>query len=228
MCGLEKSIGSRLLCVAESIPECRTLVDCGCDHGYVSIYAARNGIAERITASDINRGPLDNAEKEIAAARLTGKIKTVLTNGLDGIEHHDCVVIAGMGGETIMDIISRAEWTKEDCTLVLQPMTKTELLREYLYNEGFGITDEKFVSENGHLYCVIIAKHCGGAGYEPFEKYISRAGLSSPNADEYMDKIIARLAYEYERKCGAGTLSDEEKEKSEMLIASLSKMRRTI
>ncbi len=225
---LEKTLGERLLCVAELIPECDSMVDCGCDHGHVSIYTAKHKNVGRITASDINRGPLDNAEREIAAARLSDRISTVLTNGLDGIEHHDCVVIAGMGAETIVDILSRANWTRDDCTLVLQPMTRAGILREYLYNEGFAITEEKFVREHGHLYCVIVAKHVGTYKAELFEKHISRAGLTSPLSDEYTDKIIARLTFEYEKKCAAGALSEDEKKKCEDEIASLTKMRESI
>jgi len=218
---LEKSIGARLLCVAESIPPCETLVDCGCDHGYVSIYAAAHGKAERITASDINRGPLDNAEREILAAGLSGKIKTVRTNGLDGIEPHDCVVIAGMGGELIADIISRAPWTKDGCTLVLQPMTRSEVLREYLYREGFEIKSEKIVSEGKHIYCVIVATYAEKTDYLPYEKYISRAGLSDPRAREYTQKVLSRLRFEFERKCSSGAFSEEEKKRGERDIRSL-------
>jgi len=225
---MEKSIGARLLCVAECIPHCRSLVDCGCDHGYVSIYAAKNAIAEKITASDINQGPLNNAEREIAAAGQSEKITTVLTDGLDGISPHDCVVIAGMGGETIADIISRAPWTKENCTLVLQPMTKSENLREYLYHEGFCITEEKFVEENGHLYCVIVARYTGDTVYEPYEKYISRAGCRDIYAAEYVDVIISRLKYEFERKVSADVLDDNAKLKSMADICSLSEMREKI
>lgn len=225
---MEKSLGARLLCVARSIPRCTSLIDCGCDHGYVSIYAAENGIAEKITASDINRGPLHNAQKEITAAGQGDKITTVLTDGLDGLSRHDCVVIAGMGGETVADIISRAPWTKKACTLVLQPMTRAEILREYLYRDGFRIEDEKFVTENGHMYCVITAGHVGNVTYEPFEKYISREGLKSELAAEYADRVIARLSYEYERKSSAGALSDEEREQSRADIASLTEMRKTL
>ncbi len=218
---MEKSIGARLLCVAEAIPPCETLVDCGCDHGYVSIYAARHGKAEKITASDINRGPLENAGREIFAAGLSGKIKTVLTDGLDGIEPHDCVVIAGMGGEMIADIISRAPWTKDECTLVLQPMTRAEVLREYLYREGFEIRSEKIVSEGRHIYCVIVTRHTGKTDYLPYEKYISRAALSDSQAREYAEKVLSRLQFEFERKCLSGAMSEEEKRSSERDICSL-------
>ena len=221
---MEKSLGKRLLCVAQSVPKCESVVDCGCDHGHVSIYIAKNAIADKVTASDINRGPLDNAEREIAAARLTGRTTTVLTNGLDGIAPHDCVVIAGMGGEMITDIIGRAPWTKKNCTLVLQPMTRAETLREYLYCEGFKITDEKFVSESGHLYCVITAVYCGETEYEPFEKYISRAALSDAQARQYAEKVLSRLRFEFERKCLSGAITEEDKKNSEQDILSLEKV----
>lgn len=225
---MEKSLGKRLLCVAQSVPKCGSVVDCGCDHGHVSIYIAKNAIAERVTASDINRGPLDNAEREIAAARLTGRITTVLTDGLDGISPHDCVVIAGMGGETIADIIARAPWTKGDCTLVLQPMTRIEMLREYLYREGFSITKECFVEEGGHMYCVITSCFTGAAEYKPFEKYISRAALSDTLAARYTDIVLSRLRYEFERKIAAGVFSDEEKRKVDEDIRSIEEMRKTL
>ena len=47
------------------------------------------------------------------------------------------MVIAGMGGETIRDILRAAPWAADGHhTLLLQPMTKVELLRA-----GCGKTD---------------------------------------------------------------------------------------
>lgn len=221
---MDKKLDARLRAVLESIPACETLVDVGCDHGYVSIYAAERGLAKKITASDINEGPLENARKEIKAAGQGDKIETVLTDGLSGIEHHDCVVIAGMGGETIADIISRAEWTKKNCTLVLQPMTRSEILREYLYREGFSIKREKFVSHNGHMYCIITAHFDGKDGAEPFEKYISRAGLMEENAHEYIEKVTNRLSYEFENRKRAGVLGKDEEEEKRRDIEEMEKL----
>ncbi len=220
-----RELGARLLAVAEAIPFCESLIDCGCDHGYVSIYAAESGRAKKVTASDINSGPLENAKREICAAGLWGRIKTVLTDGLRGIPPHDCVVIAGMGGETIAEIISHAEWTKGGCTLVLQPMTKTDFLREYLYKEGFEIFAERFVCESGHMYTVISARFAGDVKFLPYEKYISRKGLSETFAKEYIDSVQARLSRELESRKAAGVLSEKEKTERERDIASLLKVR---
>lgn len=225
---MNRELGARLLAVAEAIPRCTSMVDCGCDHGFVSIYAMENGRAERITASDINRGPLGNAEKEISAAGFSDKIETRLTDGLCGIDRHDCVVIAGMGGETIAEIISKAPWTKDGVHLILQPMTKPEILREYLYNEGFCIYREQIVREGGHIYSVLSAKFSGDVAFDPYEKYISAAALKESLAKDYADAVYERLLREFKSRSAAGVLSDDEKARREEDLNSLLEVRKTI
>jgi len=221
---LNRELRPRLLAVAEAIPKCVSMVDCGCDHGYVSIYAAKKGIAQNITASDVNEGPLANAEGEIAAEGLSDRIATRLCDGLRGLSPHECVVIAGMGGETIIEIIDAAPWTKNCKALILQPMTKIELLREYLYREGFAIYSEKLVRE-GRLYNVISARFEGKTEYLPYEKYISRACLSDSLAAEYADGCIKRLRKELESRIRAGSLTEEERTLRELDLKSLTEMR---
>lgn len=223
-----KELGARLMAVAMSVPKCESLVDCGCDHGHVSIFAAKNGLAKKITASDINRGPLDNAEREISAAGFSDVITTKLTDGLCGISRHDCVIIAGMGGETIKGIMEACPWAKDRCVFVLQPMTKTELLREYLFGEGFSVINEKITVEAGHMYCIITVTYSGETEYEPFERYISRKGLENELSGEYIDKIIKRLEYETESKKKAGALPENELKKAELDIKSLYEVRKTL
>ncbi len=222
---MEKQLRKRLTAVAEAIPVCESLVDVGCVHGYVAVYAAKNGRARKITASDIKKGPLDRARSEVLAEGLSDIIELRLCDGLCGIERHDCVVIAGMGGETIVGILDAAPWIKDGCTLVLQPMTRSEILREFLYNRGFEITGERIVSESGHLYCVITASYSGKRAFEPYEKYISKSALGADGCREYVDKVICRLEYEYKNKKRAGALSDEECRRFEEDIKSLSQTR---
>ena len=220
-----RELGPRLLAVASAVPPCESVVDCGCDHGYVSIYIAESGRVGRITASDINEGPLENAEKEIASAGFDSVIKTRLADGLCGIDAHECVVIAGMGGETIAEIIGKSEWVKKCKALILQPMTKVEILREYLYRESFCIYKEEIVTESAHMYNIISARFSGNITYAPFEKYISRAALSESLAAEYTDTIIKRLERELSCRSAAGALSEEERFRRETDLKSLREMR---
>ena len=220
-----KSVSARLSAVTELIGKCGTLADVGCDHAYVAIGAVRNGRAEKAYASDIKKGPLENAGREIKKAGLEDRITTVLCNGLEKIPPCECVVIAGMGGEMIADIISRAEWVRKNCTLILQPMTRADILRSYLYENGFETEKEIFVRDAGKLYCILRVRGGEKRAHEPFEKYISREGLGSDGAEEYVDSIIKRLEYEYGQRKSSHAVSGSELCRRGEDIESLREMR---
>lgn len=81
-----------------------------------------------------------------------------LCDGLANIspEETDTVIIAGMGGETIIAILESAIWTKDGAhTLLLQPMTKAAELRRWLSVNGYTFTDERLVWDKNYLYPVL-------------------------------------------------------------------------
>lgn len=226
---MNKSLSERLAAVLRAIPVCESLADVGCDHALVAIHAARENRAKRITASDVREGPLSGARAAVEEAGLSDRIRTVLCDGLCGIEKHECVVIAGMGGETIADILSRAEWTRtKGCTLVLQPMTKAEKLRSFLYENGYDIADEQFVREEGHIYCILTVVFEPGKKHEPYEAYISRGAFLKPLARDYADKVISRLENELRSKVSAKIIDNDERRAREAVLDSLKKRRKMI
>ena len=139
------------------------LSDVGTDHAHLPIYACGHGICPRAVASDINRGPVENARRNIAAAGLSDRIATVCTPGLDGIEKYvpEDITIFGMGGELIASIIDAAPWTRDPAIrLVLQPMSHAEILRAYLLENGFYMLDQTLVKED-KVYQIICAEYDG-------------------------------------------------------------------
>ena len=141
----------------------KVLADVGSDHAHLPIYACASGICPRAIASDINRGPVENAKRNIAAAGLTDRITAVCTPGLDGIQEYapEDITIFGMGGELIASIIDAAPWTRDSAIrLVLQPMSHAEILRAYLLENGFCILDQTLVKEE-KVYQIICAEYDG-------------------------------------------------------------------
>lgn len=141
-----------------------TVIDVGTDHAYLPIYLVGQGISSRALACDINRGPIESAEKNIAAAGLGDKIDTLCTDGLHGTEEYkpDNILIFGMGGELILRILSEAPWVKDSgIGLVLQPMTRAHLLRRWLLENGFEIVGETITYEDKRYYQTIAARYCG-------------------------------------------------------------------
>ena len=89
----------------------------------------------------------------------TDNIEYRLCNGLAGIRPSevDTVTIAGMGGETILSILKAAPWTADgQHTLLLQPQSHEEMVRQYLAENGFAITREALVRDRGTLYTCLL------------------------------------------------------------------------
>ena len=76
-------------------------------------------------------------------------------DGLDSINTRevDSVIIAGLGGITIIDILSRdIEKSKSYKKFILQPRKFSGKLRAFLYENGFNIIRES-LSEEGKFIC---------------------------------------------------------------------------
>ncbi len=148
----------RLNTVASFVERCDTVADIGTDHGFIPAYLIQNDLCKRAIASDINKGPLSSAVKTAQDYNISDKVKFICAPGLDGVApgEADTVIIAGMGGETITEIIHNASWLKEQCVhLVLQPQSKFELLEEFLYNNGYEVLKAKLIYDSGRLYLVL-------------------------------------------------------------------------
>lgn len=152
----------RLDVILSVLPAGCRLADIGCDHAYIPICAIKQGKAVFAYASDVRRGPLENAAKNVIEAGLSEKIALKLADGLDGAEeyHPNTVVIAGMGGELISEIVDRAPFVRSDkITLILQPMTCAAELRKYLLSAGFEIERERLAYEDRHIYQILVCRH---------------------------------------------------------------------
>lgn len=153
-------IGNRLELVASMVPKVPAAADIGTDHAYVPVYLVRNGLAEKVIASDIVEGPCLAAKETVATFGLKDKIEVRLAPGLCGIKPGEvqAVVIAGMGGGTIKEILSDSpEVVAKASHFVLQPMNHESTLRKWLLDNGFCIEDEMLCCEKSRLYVVIKA-----------------------------------------------------------------------
>lgn len=137
------------------------VADVGTDHGYIPVMLCRRGYEGSIIGTDINEGPLNKARRSLVEAGFEDRVILKLCDGLEAVkpETVNTIIVAGMGGDTITGILDRAEWcAREDVRLILQPVTKPEILRYWLINNEFCITSEALVKENGTIYQIICAR----------------------------------------------------------------------
>ena len=192
------------------------VADVGTDHAYLPIYLCKLGKIRSAVASDINEGPVARAKINIATHSLAKKIAVCHTDGLTGIEAYSPtdIIICGMGGELIAEIIKRAEWTKSrSIRLILQPMTHADKLRKFLCDEGYLIIDEALAKEE-KVYQIICAEYRGDAvEYSPIELIFGKQNIARGGEELKIYAEYVRSVYETKirgkQSAGADTTEEE-------------------
>lgn len=174
------------------------VIDIGTDHGYLPCFLVESGVCRGAFACDIAEGPLLAAKEHIAALGLGDKVTTVLSDGLKSLppeaETSSDIVIAGMGGEMIIKILSEGGDFAKSRRLILQANTRVSSLRRWLFENGFEISSESAVRDGRFIYTVICAVFSGDCR-TPGELECITGKLSPdvPTDKEYLEAEIARL-----------------------------------
>lgn len=222
----------RLSSIARMIRPGRGLIDVGTDHGYLPVWLAQDGYPGRLFASDLREGPLAAAQRSAAQAGVSEQICFLLSDGLDACppDAVDTIVIAGMGGDTICGILDRAEWCMDSAyRLILQPMTKAEVLRYWLCNNGFCIDEEQLVEDAGTIYQIIGAKFQDrNEALTDAELWLGKRGM----ADQMLyARLVDREILRIERRITGLVSGDAEKNRAEIAalrsrLSELTEMRK--
>ena len=148
-----------------------TAADIGTDHGYIPIWLMQNGRCRDVILSDINHGPLKKAEENIEKY-LPGRVFDIRQgSGISVLKpgEADTVIIAGMGGNLIRDILTDdLEKTIQIPRFVLQPRNHPELLRQWVKETPpFVIQNELLAREDGRLCEIIVVENGNFTGALP-------------------------------------------------------------
>lgn len=151
-------LSNRILHIAAQVQPAETLADIGCDHGYLPIYLLQKDCIRHAIAMDIGEGPLQRAREHIAQEHLENDIETRLSDGLEQLApgEADAVVIAGMGGNLIMDILTRGKAVA--CRLeqlVIEPQSELAGVRRFLREQNYRVEQQDLVLEDGKFYPIL-------------------------------------------------------------------------
>lgn len=157
-----KTISRRLQQVAAFVPEGARLLDVGSDHAYLPIYLMEKGIIQHAIAGEVVEGPFQSAQKNVATHGLSQQIEVRLANGLAAFEAEDqvdTIVIAGMGGRLIADILAAGQKKLTSVKrLILQPNNREDELRAWLSENAFSLVTELMLEEAGKFYEILVAE----------------------------------------------------------------------
>lgn len=168
-----------------------TFIDIGTDHGYLPVWLLLNGKCVHAAAADVNAQPLESARKNAVKYGVADRMDFVLSDGFDKIEGvFDTAAICGMGGILMADIIERGKGKFR--SLVLQPMTNAEVLRRYLWDNGYTIEKELHCVSLGKAYAVMRASYTGEkTDYSYSDTYLGREDADTDGYAAYCAKVLS-------------------------------------
>ena len=148
-------ISDRIKAICDAVTSGETIADIGTDHAYVPLILYKNNVSPHVIMCDISADSLSKAKKSFTDAEIDMPESSFrVGDGIDVIEKGevDALIIAGLGGVTIVDILSNdIDKLQSFKKLILQPRNNSGPLRSFLYRYGFDITDNKLEIGRAHV-----------------------------------------------------------------------------
>ena len=206
------------------------VADIGTDHAYLPTTLILSGKIPSAVAADLRKGPLENALETVRSNHIEDRVQLRLSDGLKCVSPDDAddIVIAGIGGILISEILTAAEWVKnEKYKLILQPQSHDEDVRRYLFVNGFNITDETVCFEDGKIYICIGAVYTGSITSHSEAEIMFGSLLTRHDeaAEAFINKKLKRITARLSALNAHGGAEDE-KERLEAIIKEVEKWQR--
>lgn len=212
----------RLSAVSKMVIAGQLLADIGTDHALLPIYLVENNIVPGAIASDLADDPCRRAIEAVRRSGCPERIQIRKGSGLEVLEPGEVatIVIAGMGGDTITQILS-ADWQRAStyCQYVFQPMSRVGALREALSRQGWQMKEEVVVPVQQHFY-IIISSIPGGKAYNlsRLELDVGPLLLRSPSAAAQSYKRYWLGKYRRLQQSLANAKSEAKRQEAELYI----------
>ena len=145
----------RIEAISQLIDNDESVIDIGCDHGFLAKMLRIKGNNKLIICSDNKIGPLNNARNNLIGY---DNINFELTDGVDNIDTVcDVCVLAGMGHNTVISIIENNENYFRNCKkIIIQVNSVVAQMRQYLSNHKFQIIDECMVYDYKYYQIMVV------------------------------------------------------------------------
>lgn len=157
-------LSNRMQALTDMVTPGTVVTDVGCDHGFVSVYLVQKGISPRVIAMDVRSGPLEHAREHIREYGLEDSIETRLSDGLHSLKTGEAagMICAGMGGPLMEKILTEGRQQAHDfAELILQPQSEIPRFRAFLKEEGYLLSDENIIYEEGKYYFMMKVRWLG-------------------------------------------------------------------
>lgn len=149
-------ISKRLSIICDMVPS-SVVADIGSDHGKLMIALAESGKIRKGFAVENKEGPFERLRSNLIRYHVDDIVTPLFSDGIKDITRDvSTIVIAGMGGQTIVNILkAHPEKLISVKTIIIDAHTAVPFARKEICQMGFAIADEKIVKEDGVFYEII-------------------------------------------------------------------------
>lgn len=187
------------------------VADVGCDHGKLGYYLVSTDMASEVIATDISAPSLAKAEELAKENGVSDIMSARLGDGLGCVESEevDTVIIAGLGGDVIANILSRArDEGKIFQHFLLSPNTHPEKVRREIILSRHTIVYDDLLEVAGKVYTIIKTQKGESKLDEEQIKY-GAFFKTNPNFSAFVKKDIQSLENIYRNNPSASELKDK-------------------
>ncbi len=202
------TLGPRLQTIFDLIKEQQALNpfdciwDCCCDHGYLGLQLLQHELTDQLFFVDQLPHIIERLHTKLESFP-DNRYQTIVADAATlnfAADKHHLVILAGVGGEHIIDIIKAIELKhpQGNIDFIFCPATTQYNLREYLASQPFALAHESITSEKNRDYEVIHVK--ARASDQDNKSSVSLTGdmwdAKNTNHRRYLTKLITH----YERQ----------------------------
>ena len=188
-------LSKRLQAVASFVERGAIVADIGSDHAYLPTYLVQQGVVQKAIVGEVVIGPFESALKNVKRHGFTDSITVRLASGLSAIEEVDgvdTVTIAGMGGALIASILNEGKDRLENVQhIIAQPNIHAQAVREWAAANGWMITKEQILKEDGKIYEIIVLEK-GQSSYDELALLLGPYLLEEKN-DVFYEKWTSEI-----------------------------------
>lgn len=186
---MKKILNRRLERISAFISCDDNVMDIGCDHALLDIYLALYKKNKKIIGSDIHEKPLLKAKENLLKYHVSDKIELRLGNGLKTLDEEiDTIVISGMGGENIINILKDINNYQHIKKIILSPNSDFTYVRKMMKKYQFKILEEEIVFEKSKYYLISVYIK----GRERNNHYFGKLDLNNEIVKHYYEMLYKK------------------------------------
>ena len=154
-----KPLDKRLGAISSHLKVCNVTADVGCDHGLLSLFVLKNNISKNVVCIDISEKCLQKTKNLLKKAGVDKLATFIQCDGLKDVKNTNInqVVVAGMGGINISQILENMAPSLKKASFILQPMNNITVLRKTLNKLGMKINRDEIIFDKKKYYHIICA-----------------------------------------------------------------------